>query len=74
MYSSPVRYPLVSTRLHSSTHSSVVLDPIMTEWYDFFDAKSTKSLSFFPVAEAYGLIYHRPSGENSNFVVILRSL
>ena len=27
-------------------------------------------LSFFPVAEAYGLIYHRPSGENSSFVCL----
>ena len=40
----------------------------MTEWYYFFNAKSSKMLSFFPVAEAYGLIYPRPSGVNSSFV------
>ena len=28
-------------------------------------------LSFFPVAEAYGLIYDRSSVENSSFVVIV---
>ena len=31
------------------------------------NVKSTKTLSFFPMAEAYGLIYRRPSGENSSF-------
>ena len=41
----------------------------MTEWYDFFNVKSNKMLSFFRLAEAYGLIYHRPSEENSSFVV-----
>ena len=34
----------------------------------FFNVKSTKMLSFFPVAEAYGLIYHCPLSENSSFV------
>ena len=31
--------------------------------------KSSKLLTFFSVAEAYGLIYPRPSGENFSFVV-----
>ena len=35
---------------------------------DLFNVKYTKMLSFSLVAEALtGLIYHRPSGENSNF-------
>ena len=35
---------------------------------DLFDVKYTKMLSFSLVAEALtGLIYYRPSGENSNF-------
>ena len=40
----------------------------MTEWYDFSNVKSSKMLSFDPVAEAYGLIYPRFSGENFSFV------
>ena len=35
---------------------------------DLFNVKYTKMLSFSLVAEALtGLIYHRPSGENSKF-------
>ena len=30
--------------------------------------KSSKMLCFFPVTEAYGFIYSRPSGKNSSFV------
>ena len=42
----------------------------MTERYDFFfNVKFTKMLSFFLVVEAFGLIYSRPSGENSSFVL-----
>ena len=39
----------------------------MTEWYDFANVKFPRMLSFFSVVEAYGLIYPRPSGENSSF-------
>ena len=36
---------------------------------DLFNVKYTKMLSFSLVAEALtGLIYHRPSGENSKFL------
>ena len=40
----------------------------MTDWYDLSIVKSYKMLSFDSVAEAYGLIYPLPSGENSSFV------
>ena len=40
----------------------------MTERYDFPRDKFTKMLRLFSVVEAYRLIYHRPSGENSSFV------
>ena len=39
----------------------------MTGWYDFSNVKSSKMLSFCQVAEAHGLIYPRPSGENFRF-------
>ena len=39
----------------------------MTERYDFPNDKFTKMLRFFSVVEACGLIYRRPSGENSSF-------
>ena len=41
----------------------------MTERYDFFNDKLyyTKMLRFFSVVELYGLIYPRPSDENSSF-------
>ena len=39
----------------------------MTGWYDFSDVKSSKLLSFNSVAEADGLIYPRPFGENFSF-------
>ena len=42
----------------------------MTGWYDFSNVKSSKMLSFYSVAEAYGLIYPRPSGENFSFVCL----
>ena len=41
----------------------------MTEQYDFPNDKFTKMLPFFSLVEACGLIYLRPSGENSSFVV-----
>ena len=39
----------------------------MTERYDFPNDKFTKMSRLFSVVEAYGLIYPRPSGENSSF-------
>ena len=39
----------------------------MTGYYDFSNVKSSKMLSFDLAAEADGLIYARPSGENFNF-------
>ena len=43
----------------------------MTEWYDFSNVKSSKMLSFDSVAEAHGLIYPRPLGENFSFAAHL---
>ena len=42
----------------------------MTEWYDFSNIKSYKMLSYDSVAEAYRLIYPRPSDENFSFAVV----
>ena len=39
----------------------------MRGWYDFPNVKFSKMLSFYPVAEAHGLIYSRPAGENFRF-------
>ena len=39
----------------------------MTRRYDFSIVKLTKMLRFLLVAEAHGLIYPRPSGENFSF-------
>ena len=36
----------------------------MTGWYDFSNVKLSKKLSFDSAAEAHGLIYHFPLGEN----------
>ena len=36
-------------------------------WYDFSNVKSSKMLSFDSIAEAQGLIYPSPSGENFRF-------
>ena len=44
----------------------------MTEWYDFPTLSLLKMLSFFSVVEAYGLIYPRPSCENSSFACLPR--
>ena len=38
----------------------------MIERYDFPNDKFTKTLRLFSVVEAYGLIYPRPSSENSS--------
>ena len=45
----------------------------MTGWYDFSNVKSSEMLSFYSVAEAHGLIYPRPSGENFSFAWIRHS-
>ena len=42
----------------------------MTEWYDFSDVKSSKMLSFDKAAEAYGLKYPRPLGENFSLLAL----
>ena len=39
-------------------------------WYDFSNVKSSKMLSFYPVAEAQGLICPGPSGENVRFALL----
>ena len=39
----------------------------VTGWYDFSHVKSSKMFSFDSVAEAHGLMYPWPSGENSSF-------
>ena len=44
----------------------------MTERYDFCNDKFTKMLRFFSVVEAYGLIYPRPSGEDSSFACLVQ--
>ena len=42
----------------------------MTGWYHFSNVKPSKMLSFYSVAEAHGLIYPRPSGENFSFALL----
>ena len=44
----------------------------MTGRYDFSNVKLSKMLRFFSVAEAHGLIYLRPSGENFSFAYAKR--
>ena len=42
----------------------------MTELYDFSNVKSFKMLSLDSIAEAYALIYPRPSGKNFSFALL----
>ena len=46
----------------------------MTKWHNFSNVKSSKILNFDSVAEAYGLIYPRPSGKNFSFVLTAHTL
>ena len=54
-------------RTYSTKIFLITQKKAMTGWYDFSDVKSSKMLSFDSVAEAHGLIYPRPSGENFSF-------
>ena len=42
-----------------------------TGWYAFTNVKLSKMLRFFSVAEAHGLIYPRPLGENFRLACLL---
>ena len=58
-----MRSGLRSNSIKFSKHAKKV----MTEQYDFSNDKFTKTLGFFSIVEAYGLIYPGPSCENSGF-------
>ena len=72
-----ISYRAFSMRSKVRTYNTkifLITKKAKTGWYDFSNVKSSKMLSFYSVAEAHGLIYPRPSGENFSFPLNLSFL
>ena len=56
-------------RTYSNKVFLITQNKATTEWYGFSNVKFSKMLSFDLVAEAYGMTYSRPLGENFSFAL-----